>query len=64
MKLTELLEVIKCNVHIMYGAVSAVILTESFDWGRHLSQQYLNSEIESIDCNESYLKVWLKNDGE
>ena len=64
MKLKELLEVVECNVHIMYGAVSAVILTESFDWEQHLSQQYLNSEIESIDCIESHLRVWLKNDGE
>ena len=64
MKLRELLEMVECNTYLMSGAVPAAILAESFDWEQHLSQQYLNSEIESIDCNESHLKVWLKNDGE
>lgn len=64
MKLKDLLEMVKCNTHIMWGAVTAVIVTKYFDWDQHLSQQYLNSEIKSIDCAESYLKVWLKNDGE
>ena len=64
MKLKDLLELVECNTYLMSGAVPAAVLAESFDWEQHLSQQYLNSEIESIDCNESHLKVWLKNDGE
>lgn len=31
MKLKDLLEMVKCNTHIMWGAVTAVIVTKYFD---------------------------------